>query len=68
MQQCNSATVLIDHGSLICFELREEGAKTNHKDLFYQGTGFRQLARITGISYGFIQRVVIDQSPLIYFL
>jgi len=28
--------------------------------------GFRQLARITGISYGIIQRVATDQSPLIY--
>ena len=30
--------------------------------------GFRQLARITGISYGIIQRVATDQSPLIYFI
>ena len=31
-----------------------------------QGAGFSLLARITGISYGIIQRVVTDQSPLIY--
>ena len=36
------------------------------KELCDQGAGFRQLARITGISYGIIQRVVTDQSPLIY--
>ena len=36
------------------------------KELWDQGAGFRQLARITGISYGIIQRVVTDQSPLIY--
>ena len=36
------------------------------KELCNQGAGFRQLARITGISYGIIQRVVTDQSPLIY--
>lgn len=28
-----------------------------------QGAGFRQLARITGISYGIIQRVVVDSEP-----
>ena len=33
------------------------------KELCDQGAGFRQLARITGISYGIIQRVVTDQSP-----
>ena len=31
------------------------------KELCDQGAGFRQLARITGISYGIIQRVVTDQ-------
>ena len=31
------------------------------KELCNQGAGFRQLARITGISYGIIQRVVTDQ-------
>ena len=31
-----------------------------------QGAGFRQLSRIMGISYGIIQRVVANQSPLIY--
>ena len=36
------------------------------KELCDQGAGFRQLARITGISYGIIQRVATDQSPLIY--
>ena len=36
------------------------------KELCDQEVGFRQLARITGISYGIIQRVVTDQSPLIY--
>jgi hypothetical protein len=36
------------------------------KELCDQGAGFSQLARITGISYGIIQRVVTDQSPLIY--
>ena len=38
------------------------------KGLCDQGAGFRQLARITGISYGIIQRVVTDQRnrPLIY--
>ena len=37
------------------------------KELCDQGAGFRQLARITGISYGIIQRVVTDQNrPLIY--
>ena len=36
------------------------------KELCDQVAGFRQLARITGISYGIIQRVVTDQSPLIY--
>ena len=36
------------------------------KELCDQGAGFRQLARITGISYGIIQRVVTDQSPLIF--
>ena len=35
------------------------------KELCDQGAGFSQLARITGISYGIIQRVVTDQSPLI---
>ena len=36
------------------------------KELCDQGAGFRQLARITGISYGIIQRVVTDQRrPLI---
>ena len=36
------------------------------KELCDQGAGFRQLARITGISYGIIQRVVTDQNrPLI---
>ena len=35
------------------------------KELCDQGAGFRQLARITGISYGIIQRVVTDQSSLI---
>jgi len=34
------------------------------KELCDQGAGFSQLARITGISYGIIQRVVTDQSPL----
>ena len=29
-----------------------------------QGAGFRQLARITGISYGIIQRVATDHSLL----
>ncbi len=33
------------------------------KELCYQGTGFRQLAQITGIIYGIIQRIVTDQSP-----
>ena len=34
------------------------------KELCNQGAGFRQLARITGFSYGIIQRVVTDQrSP-----
>ena len=37
------------------------------KELCDQEAGFRQPARITGISYGIIQRVVTDQSPLIYF-
>ena len=36
------------------------------KELCDQGAGFRQLARITGISYGIIQRVATDQSPLVY--
>ena len=36
------------------------------KELCDQGAGFSQLARITSISYGIIQRVVTDQSPLIY--
>ena len=36
------------------------------REVCKQGAGFRQLARITGISYGIIQRVVTDQSPLIY--
>ena len=36
------------------------------KELCDQGAGFSQLARITGISYGIIQRVVTDQSPLIF--
>ena len=36
------------------------------KELCDQGAGFRQLARITGISYGIIQRVVTDQRTLIY--
>jgi len=31
------------------------------KKICDQGAGFRQLARITGISYGIIQRVVTDQ-------
>ena len=31
------------------------------KELCGQGAGVRQLARITGISYGIIQRVVTDQ-------
>ena len=35
------------------------------KELCDQGAGFRQLDRITGISYGIIQRVVTDQSPQI---
>ena len=35
------------------------------KELCDQGAGFRQLARITGISYGIIQRVATNQmSPL----
>jgi hypothetical protein len=34
------------------------------KDLCDQGAGFRQLARITGISYGIIQRVVTDQRTV----
>ena len=32
------------------------------KELCDQGAGFRQLARITGISYGIIQRVVTDHE------
>ena len=36
------------------------------KELCDQGAGFSQQARITGISYRIIQRVVTDQSPLIY--
>ena len=35
------------------------------REVCKQGAGFRQLAQITGISYGIIQRVVTDQSPLI---
>ena len=31
------------------------------KELCDQGAGFSQLARMTGISYGIIQRVVTDQ-------
>ena len=31
------------------------------KELCDQGAGFRQLARITGISYGIIQREAINQ-------
>ena len=54
-----------DQGTLIRPELRKETTKQNHKGLCDQGAGFRQLARITGISYGIIQRVVTDQSPLI---
>ena len=34
------------------------------KGLCDQGAGFRQLARITGISYGIIQRVVTDQRTV----
>ena len=34
------------------------------KELCDQGAGFRQLARITGISYGIIQRVVTDQRTV----
>ena len=36
------------------------------KELCNQGAGFRQLARITGISYGIIQRVVKDQRVPFY--
>ena len=36
------------------------------KELCDQGAGFRQLARITGISYGIIQRVVTDQRTAFY--
>ena len=36
------------------------------KELCNQGAGFRQLARITGISYGIIQRVVTDQRTAFY--
>ena len=35
------------------------------KELCDQGAGFRQLARITGISYGIIQRVVTDQRTVL---
>ena len=45
-------------GSLIRPELRKETTKQD------QGAGFRQLARITGISYGIIQRVVTDQRTV----
>ena len=31
------------------------------REVCKQGAGFRQLARITGISYGIIQRVATDQ-------
>ena len=37
------------------------------REVCKQGAVFRQLARITGISYGIIQRVATDQSPLIYY-
>ena len=33
------------------------------REVCKQGAGFRQLARITGISYGIIQRVATDQRP-----
>ena len=34
------------------------------REVCEQGAGFRQLARITGISYGIIQRVVTDQRTV----
>ncbi len=34
------------------------------KELCKQGAGFGQLARITGISYGIIQRVITDQRTV----
>ena len=34
------------------------------KELCNQGAGFRQLARITGISYGIIQRAATDQRTV----
>jgi hypothetical protein len=34
------------------------------REVCKQGAGFRQLARITGISYGIIQRVATDHSLL----